>query len=163
MRRGRAGRPFPLPAELDLPVIEWAGWTATPAQPPNKARWERPLRVYTVAEPEKLSFRVIRQWSGFLVVGLYKGARRIGAVALEEARQDGEEVWVVTKSHLKEDYRGRGLGSLMYLVTKAVLDAYQFRPTKMISTQDRIGSGTSSAAQAVWKRLRGAGRVNFRR
>ena len=87
----------------------------------------------------------------------------IGHVQVEEVRQGGESVWVVSGSQLGEPYQGTGLGSLMYVSTRALIEAYKFKPVKMISTKDYGGSGTSDMAQKVWDRLRGEGRLNRRR
>jgi len=48
----------------------------------------------------------------------------------------------------------------MYVSTRALIEAYKFKPIKMISTKDYGGSGTSPMAQKVWDRLRGEGRLN---
>ena len=157
---GRKGKiPYPLPPKLTLPVITWADWVAAPSQPKDKARWQLPLVVYRT--DENLSFRVTKADSDWIVVRLFQGRRRVGGISIQAARRAGEMTWVVVQSHLDDDLQRRGLGSLMYLVGHAVVEAYR-GDAKMVSSADWIGSGTSPQAQAVWKRLRAWGRLNWR-
>lgn len=164
-RRGQqARRPFPLPPMLKLHEVKLGAWKAIPAQ--TKDRWENIYKVYRVEGPQKglsLWHYKPKSWpvSGLVAIRLKKGNKYVGHVALEEARKGGQTVWIVTKSYLDEPYRGIGLGSLMYVAARDMLEAKTFGPVKMISNADYVGSGTSPMAQKVWDRQREAGRLNI--
>ena len=169
-RKGAQGRrdvPFPMPPQLDLSSITLGAWTAVPVAAPKEDRWGGTTKLWNVVGPQK-GFSLWRFWPkawGFRTgvshtVRLKKGNKWVGHIQVASAYREGGEFWVVEKSHLDEAYRGTGLGSLMYLAARNMIEAYKFKPVKMISTKDYGGSGTSPMAQKVWDRLRGEGRLS---
>ena len=163
---GQRNVPFPLPPQLDLSRVSVGAWTAVPLAEQGEDRWGPTTKLWQVKGPEK-GFSLWRYWPkkwGYpagsqRMIRLKKGNRWVGHVRVEEVRHGGQEVFVVTNSHLDDPYRGIGLGSLMYLAARNMIEAYKFRPVKMISTREYVGSGTSPMAQKVWGRLRGEGRL----
>ena len=157
--QGQRNVPFPLPPELDVTSLELGSWSALPAQ--TKPRWSPPLKLWSVKGPRTgLGLWVWKAEPNWLVVRLKEGRKWVGHVSVTEQRSKGQTVWVVGNSHLKENLRGTGLGSLLYLATKQALEAYRFKPVKMIPTSEYLGgTGTSPQAGRVWTRLRGEGRL----
>lgn len=168
----RDGEGIP-PAQLDLSTITLGPWTAVPVPEQKEDRWGGTTRLWNVVGPQK-GFSLWRYWpkswgvnlGGDYRLFLKKGRSYVGYMLLDEVRHQGESAWVVTQSSLEKGYRGVGLGSLMYLASRNLLEAYQGGPVKFIPTEDYLGGtsgGTSPMAQKVWKRLRGEGRLNRRR
>ena len=157
---GRRNTPFPLPPELDIGTIELGSWTAVPAQ--TKPRWNPPLKLWKIEGPRKsLGLWVWKRETNWLVLRLKQGRKWVGHVSVTEQRQKGKSVWVVGNSYLTEGLRGAGLGSLLYLGTRAALEAYLGKPVTMIPSSEFLnGTGTSPQALKVWGRLRGEGRLN---
>jgi hypothetical protein len=155
-----------MPPQLDLSSITLGAWTAVPVAAPKEDRWGGTTKLWNVVGPDK-GLSLWRFWPkswGFRTgvshtVRLKKGNKWVGHIQVASAYREGGEFWVVSKSHLDEAYRGTGLGSLMYLAARNMIEAYKFEPIKMISTKDYGGSGTSPMAQKVWDRLRGEGRL----
>ncbi len=165
----RDGEGIP-PAQLDLSTITLGPWTAVPVPEQKEDRWGGTTRLWNVVGPQK-GFSLWRYWpkawgvnlGGDYRLFLKKGRSYVGYMLLDEVRHQGESAWVVTQSSLEKGYRGVGLGSLMYLASRNLLEAYQGGPVKFIPTEDYLGGtsgGTSPMAQKVWKRLSGEGRLN---
>ena len=157
---GQKNTPFPLPPELNVGTIDLGSWTAIPAQ--TKPRWSPPLKLWKLEGPRKsLGLWVWKKADDWIVLRLKQGRRFVGHVSVTEQRHKGKDTWVVGNSYLKEELRGTGLGSLLYLATRAALDAYEGKPVTMIPTSEYLsGTGTSPQALKVWGRLRGEGRLN---
>ena len=164
----RDGEGIP-PAQLDLSTITLGPWTAVPVPEQKEDRWGGTTKLWNVVGPQK-GFSLWRYWpkawgvnlGGDYRLFLKKGRSYVGYMLLDEVRHQGESAWVVTQSSLEKGYRGVGLGSLMYLASRNLLEAYQGGPVKFIPTEDYLGGtsgGTSPMAQKVWKRLRAEGRL----